>query len=251
VLISDTDTARRIVFDRPATLNTFRLEDLVEAADAVENAVQDGRVIVFAGVGERAFSAGMNLDAFLSVIDSPERTRTLMTALRRLLEVVRKAEVPTIAAINGHCLGAAFELALVCDFRIATPNALLGLPEIKLGLPCILDSAILAQYTGQHLAKEMILTGKLYPAERMRDAGVVALADDHDALLRETDELAAELAGFSRVGIASQKRLFEIWQNHGLQRGCELSVEEMVGVFGDRATRDALVEYGERLRGPR
>jgi enoyl-CoA hydratase/carnithine racemase len=246
--VSDRDGARWIVFNRPDTLNAFQYADLVDAAAAVDDAVRDRRTIVFGGAGQRAFSAGMNLDLFLSVIDSPARTRETMTALQHLLDRVRQAEVPTIAAINGHCLGAAFELTLVCDFRVAVTNAKLGLPEMKLGLPCILDSAILAQYVGLSMAKEMILTGRLYDAPRLREAGLLEVVAGQDELTKAVSELLRELGPFSNVGIASQKRLFEIWQNNGLQRANDLSIDEIVRVFGDADTRATLVGYSEQTR---
>ena len=246
LVVSDRDGARWIVFNRPGTLNAFQQDDLEAAAGAVEDAVRDRRVIVFSGAGERAFSAGMNLDVFLSVIDSPERTRETMTALQRMLDLVRQAEVPTIAAINGHCLGAAFELALVCDFRVAVGGAKVGLPEMKLGLPCILDSAILAQYVGLSMAKQIILTGRLYDAACL--PVLLDVVAGQDELLDAVSALVEELAPLSRVGIASQKRLFEVWQNNGLRRANDLSVEDIVGVFGDPETRAKLIGYSEQTR---
>jgi enoyl-CoA hydratase/carnithine racemase len=94
-----------------------------------------------------------------------------------------------------------------------TVGSLLGLPEIKLGLPCILDSALLQLYVGLAFAKEMILTGRLYPAERLADAGVVTVVKEHAELVDEVDALLAEFADASRVAIASQKRVFDAWQN--------------------------------------
>jgi enoyl-CoA hydratase/carnithine racemase len=190
----------------------------------------------------------MNLEVFAGLVDEPSRTRSELGALRELLDAVRTAEVVTIAAINGHCLGAAFELALACDFRIAKSGSLLGLPEIKLGLPCILDSALLQQYVGLAFAKEMILTGRLYPAERLADAGVVTVVKEDAALIDEVDALLAEFADTSRVAIASQKRVFDAWQNLSLDAANERSLDEITLVFEHNETRSRLSNYTAQLK---
>ena len=248
LIIDDRDLARWIIFNRPAELNTLKLDDLHAARAAVTEAAAAGRTIVFSGAGERAFSAGMNLDLFAGLVADPSRTRTEIGAVRELIDAVRRAETVTIAAINGHCLGGAFELALACDFRFARAGVLLGLPEMKLGLPCILDSALLAQYVGMGLAKEMMLTGRMYPAERLAAYGAVSVLDDAEALDDAVQELVEEFDGVSRVGIASQKRLFEAWQNQTLDAFNDTSLDEIVRVFHDDDTRERISAYTDALR---
>ena len=248
LIVEDREHGRWIIFNRPAQLNTLMVDDLIAARDAVLEAAAAGRSIAFTGAGERAFCAGMNLDVFADLLDDPSRTRTQLGALREMLDAVRTAEVVTIAAINGHCLGAAFELALACDFRIARPRALLGLPEIKLGLPCILDSALLQQYVGLAFAKEMILTGRLYPAERLAPTGIVTVLEEGAELTDEVDALLAEFADTSRVALASQKRIFDAWQNLPLHEANERSLDEITRVFEDDTTRRTLSDYTARLK---
>lgn len=248
LIVEDRDAVRWITFNRPAQLNTLRLDDLQAATAAVGEATAAGRTIVFTGAGERAFCAGMNLDVFAEIVDDPSLARRYIGAVRGLLDAVRTAEVVTVAAINGHCLGAAFELALACDFRVAVHGALLGLPEMKLGLPCILDSALLPQYVGLSLAKEMMLTGQLYPSERLDGLGAFTVVDGLDAMREEADRLTAGFAEVPPAGIASQKRLFEAWQNLSIDRFNDVSLEEIDRVFHDEATRQRVTTYTEQLR---
>src|SRR5262245_21354487 len=131
------------------------------------------------GAGERAFSAGMHLDAFHDL--TPEAARRLIVAVRDCLAAVRLAPFPTISMINGHCLGAAFEIALACDLRIAASHATVGLPEIQVGIPSVVDAALLQQHIGLSKAKEMILTGDLFPVAELEPLGLfnaVVSADD-------------------------------------------------------------------------
>jgi enoyl-CoA hydratase/carnithine racemase len=248
LIVEDRKLGRWITFNRPAQLNAWRVEDLRDTRAAVSEAANDGRPIVFTGAGERAFCAGMNLDVFAELVQDPSRTRETIGALGELLDTVRTAETLTVAAINGHCLGAALELALVCDFRLARPTALLGLPELKLGLPCILDSALLSQYVGLGLAKEMILTGRLYPAGQLAPSGIATVIDDATALDREVENLLSSLANVPRAGIASQKRLFEVWQNLPLDDANARSLDEIVRVFEDEETRRRVTAYTDELR---
>src|SRR4051794_26613387 len=124
---------RWIAFGRPEKLNALTIEDLAAVTRAMTDPVVKPRAAVFSGIGDRAFSAGMHLDSFVDL--TPAGARRLIEAVRDAMASVRLAPFPTIAAINGHCLGAAFELALACDLRIAASHATVGLPEIKVGIP--------------------------------------------------------------------------------------------------------------------
>jgi enoyl-CoA hydratase len=251
LIVEDRPSGRWIFFNRPEQLNTLLEIDLRAAIAAVEDAAADGTPIVFSGVGDRAFCAGMNLDLFISLVDEPETTRERLGLVRTLLDIVRNAEVVTVAAINGHCLGAAFELALACDFRIAGPDALMGLPEMKLGLPCILDSAVLHQYVGAGLAKEMILTGRVYPASALAERDTVTLVADGGDLTTQVTELLSSFEGISAIGIASQKRLFRAWQNMPLDQANDFSMDEISRVFADPDTGERILAYNQELRGRR
>src|SRR6185295_10819594 len=122
-----------ITFDRPEASNAFTLADLDRLAEIFEEAGDRPRAAVLTGAGTRSFSAGMHLAAFADL--TPARAREFIVKNRRLLASVRTAPFPTIAAINGHCLGTGLGLALVSDVRIAVPHATFGLPEIKVGVP--------------------------------------------------------------------------------------------------------------------
>lgn len=251
LLVKDVDQVRWIYFNRPEQLNALAHEDLVEAKELVEDACGSMRAIVFRGVGERSFSVGVHIDTFLHLASEPEDARIQITAVKELLDAVRLATIPTVCAINGHCLGAGMELAMVCDFRFATSNARIGLPEMKVGVPCILDSALLQQYVGLSKAKEIVLTGDLYEAEEMEKYGFLNMVRDHDELEVRTNQLLDRLKRYSSVALASQKRLFEVWQNTGLQEANEISVDEIVQVFEEEETKDKLRSYAKELRASR
>jgi enoyl-CoA hydratase/carnithine racemase len=181
----------------------------------------------------------MHLAAFADL--TPARAREFIAKNRRLLAAVRTAAFPTLAAINGHCLGTGLGLALVSDVRIAVPHATFGLPEIKVGVPSVCDIALLQQHIGLAKAKEVILTGDSYPVEALAPFGLLNAVVPAEELERETRRMLARVVRHTRVVVAAQKRLFEIWQNRPLTEGIELSVELFSEVF---ASPETLAQVG-------
>jgi enoyl-CoA hydratase len=173
-----------ITFDRPEASNAFTLADLDRLAEIFQEAgARPPRAAVLTGAGPRAFSAGMHLQAFSDL--TPERAREFIVKNRRLLAAVRTAPFPTIAAINGHCLGTGLGLALVSDLRIAVPHATFGLPEIKVGVPSVCDIALLQQHIGLSKAKEVILTGDSYSVSELAPCGFLNAVVSADELVAD------------------------------------------------------------------
>lgn len=238
------DGVLTVTFNRPEKLNALRREDI----DAIpDHLAADGlRAIVFKGAGERAFSAGVDVNEFLALRTTHE-ARDFISALRTMLASVRRAPVTTICAIDGHCIGGALELAVASDLRVVTTRSGFGLPEIKLGIPSVIDAALLQQYVGLGRAKEMILTGAVYAASDPRMAGLCNRLVEPDELDSTLADVLGEVAGHTPTVLASQKRLFETWQNTGTDAGIEVSVGEFAGVFAAPDTLAALEHYGAEL----
>jgi enoyl-CoA hydratase len=227
-----------ITFNRPEASNAFTLADLDRLAEVFEEARDRPRAAVLTGAGTRAFSAGMHLQAFSDL--TPERAREFIVKNRRLLAAVRTAPFPTIAAINGHCLGTGLGLALVSDIRIAVPHATFGLPEIKVGVPSVCDIALLQQHIGLAKAKEVILTGDNYSVEELAPYGFLNAVVPADDLVAETKRMLARVVRHTRAVTAAQKRLFEIWQTTSLTAGIDMSVDVFASVFESAETYEQI-----------
>ncbi|MFN8636627.1 MAG: enoyl-CoA hydratase/isomerase family protein [Chloroflexota bacterium] len=236
----DQDGVRWITFWRPKKLNALLPEDLDAITHALSEQTPTPRAAVLTGSGERAFSAGMHLDAFHGL--NPATARRLIEQVRDCVGSVRKAPFPTVAAINGHCLGVAFEMALACDLRVAADHATVGLPEIKVGIPSVVDAALLQQHVGLSKAKEMILTGDLYPVAELAPLGLFNAVVSPEQLLEATHKMLARVTPWTPTVVAAQKRLFEIWQNTTLQDGIEASVVEFSQVFTSSETATQIAE---------
>lgn len=185
-----------IRLNRPQALNalSFKLvEDLARAIDEV--AAGDARALLVIGAGEKAFCAGADIAelagrTLVQTRRGAERGQAVMAKLERL-------PMPSVAIINGYAFGGGLELALACTFRLATPNARLGLPEIKLGLvPGYGGTQRLPRVVGEARALEMILSAKTVDALTALAWGLVSRIVEGDALAQGR-AFAREFSGYS------------------------------------------------------
>lgn len=236
---------RWITFSRPEKLNAWREEELVAATQAVRETPATARAIVFRGAGGRSFSVGADVNTFLTL--TPTTARAFITTLRDFLATTRAAPIPTICAIDGYCLGAAFELALAADLRVATSESTFGLPEIAVGVPSVLDAALLQQHIGLSFAKELILTGARYPTSAFQATGLFNRVVPKAGFGAAVEQLVAAVSNHSTIAMRAQKRLFEQWQNLPLEQAIAQSVDEFAGVFTAEETQCRLRAYHEQL----
>ena len=239
---------RHLTFDNPAKLNVLDRGVLRAVIDNVNEAAERDTALVFTGAGDRSFSAGMHLDSFTGL--DAAGARDLISDLGEMLSAVRTCPIPTIAAINGYCLGAAFELALVCDLRIAADDASVGLPEVKVGIPSVLDASLLSQFVGLGLAKEVMLTGELYQVDQLAPTMLFNRVVHRTELTDAVEAYVAKFRPLSRPAIAAQKALFENWLNVPHTVGTDLSVREFAATF-ERAETSEHVERARRTTGAR
>ena len=216
-----------IILTRPEkrnAMNNALMEQLETAIDAAER-TPGIRVIMIRGEG-KGFSAGIDLMGFTDMVDAFGEgwQNNLFPMTARYQSILTKFEQsthPTILLAHNFCLGMAFELALACDFRIATHGTKLGLPETRLGLiPDVGGTARLTRLVGLGLAKELILTGRTFDAGYAQTQGIINYAVAEDALMEKGHELAAELIEAAPLAVSYAKRVI----NHvaDLERGLQL-----------------------------
>jgi enoyl-CoA hydratase/3-hydroxyacyl-CoA dehydrogenase len=147
--------------------------------DAFENLSPDVNAVVLRGKGERAFSAGADITGFVGGATESDRPG----GIQPVADLIEAAPVPVVAAIHGYCLGGGLEIALACDFRIATRDAQLGFPEVNLGLlPGGGGTQRTPRLISRGRAAWLIMTGERIPAETAETWGLVEfVVDDLDA----------------------------------------------------------------------
>ena len=185
-----------ITIDRPEKHNAISLATLDELQAAVAAAADDDsvKVLVLTGAGGRAFASGSDL----SEVVNRDFRKALEPIVQGLAEQLERTPKPTIAAIDGICMGGGLEVALGCDLRIATPSSRFATPEGKLGIiPGGGATARLPRIVGRGWAMEMMLMGEPIDAERALAIGLVTRLVAKDELLAEAQRMATHLAAFA------------------------------------------------------
>ena len=197
-----------LTLNRPKALNAMSPELLDELDRRLDEVVasEDVRCVILTGAGPKAFCAGADITAFqgLGAVEARAYALRGHAVARRIEEL----PTPVIAAVNGYALGGGCEMALACDFRVASEGAVFGQPEVKLGIPPGWGGTQrLARATNPGFAKEMILTGRNVDAETALRVGLVNHVFPADELLERTMELAAAIAGGPTWAIGAAKEL--------------------------------------------
>jgi enoyl-CoA hydratase/carnithine racemase len=164
------------------------------------------RAVIFTGAGERAFCAGADLKERREM--SPDDKWAQRTRLWRVNQLIWQLPQPAIAAIHGWCLGGGFELALACDFRIATEQTVFAFPEMSLGAyPGAGGPIFLPRLIGRARAKEILFTARRVPAKEALELGIVERLVQPADLLPAAFSLAEDFTRCSPLGVAGAKRL--------------------------------------------
>ena len=219
-------SVRHVVLNRPEKRNAFS-EELVLATGAALRAAADDpgvRVVVVRGAGP-VFSSGMDLNALAALAAAPERLRSFRRACLEAWNSAEEMAKPVICAIQGACLGGALELALACDLRVLAADAVVGLPETRIGLiPDVGGSSRLPQLVGLGRAKELVMTGKLIGAEEAERIGLATRVVPAEELDAAVDALAAELLACAPVAVGLAKRVLDASARPALATTLELEV---------------------------
>jgi len=185
-----------LTLNRPEALNALSFQIVREIGAAIdETATSDARVLIVTGAGEKAFCAGADIKELRDLSGIAMRT-----AIRRGQNTFAKLDtlpIPSIALINGYAFGGGLELALACTFRLATPNAKVGLPEIKLGLiPGYGGTQRLPRLVGEGRAVEMIMSGRTVGVEEAERIGLIHQVIEGDGMAGAL-AFAETITGFS------------------------------------------------------
>lgn len=201
VIVEKSDKIAKLVLNRPAKLNALDMETLEEISAVLKELEVDPevRVLVITGAGEKAFSAGFDLQSNTDF--SRGRMLWITSKGNEVFSQIEKFPKPVIAAINGYAFGGGCELALACDFRIMKKGAKIGLTEVALGLiPGWGGTQRLPKIVGVAKAKEMIMLAKRLDAEEAERIGLVKAVDPEN-FEKEVIELAKQLAEMPPVSL--------------------------------------------------
>ena len=239
------DGVALVTLTRPQVMNAvnrqLRAEIIAVARELDEDLAVS--VVVITGEGDKAFCAGADLKerGQRSVAELYDERRFLRN---RWVNSVASMAKPTIAAINGYCLGGGFELALQCDLRIASDNALFGLPEVGLGfLPGAGGTQRLPRAVGLQKAKELIFTGRRIDAHEAERLGIVLRVVPQAELMSAAMELARSIARQPRISLIQAKIALNASQETTLSAGLQAENEAWLPCLLSDAWQGGLARY--------
>ncbi|SDF02604.1 enoyl-CoA hydratase/isomerase family protein [Halorientalis regularis] len=224
-------------------LSPDAIETLRDAATAVPEAVSVLTVGPAATDGIGGLTAGLDLDAVLDC--SVSEARAFLGALHDANAAIRDLGAVTVCRCGEYALGAGLELAMSCDFRVATEDAALGLPEIDAGLVSGIQGGLLVRLVGLQAAKELIYTGDPISGSEAAEIGLVNRAvppGEYDATV---DALLETLASKSPEIVRRQSEVFRMLRSNGVEAGIRDSTESIASCFDTYDRREAMAAFLE------
>jgi enoyl-CoA hydratase len=215
-----------VSINNPARLNSLSSGVIAAFIEAVCEVAADPalRCLVVTGEGDRSFIGGANLLELEAL--NPDTARAFLTQIHTMCQVVRDLPVPVIARVNGFCLGAGLELMTACDMHIASDNAVFGMPEVKIGVPSVVEAALLPQLIGWGRTKVLLYTGDNIGAATALDWGLVERVVPAAMLDAAVEEWVAAIVESGPRAIRLQKELIREWEalpvNDAIQAGIRM-----------------------------
>ena len=238
-----------LTFSRPNALNALNSqvsEDLRKAIEMVEEN-RNLRALIVTGDGDKAFIAGADIAEMVKL--TPPQARNFLYTLQHLLNRFERLSIPIIARINGYALGGGLETALACDIRIASENAVLGLPEVTLGLiPAGGGTQRLTRVIGEGRAKNMILLAKRVKAQEALNLGIVTSVVPQTELDAEVDRTLDTLLNLAPVSLGAAKHAIQIASDEKLISGLEIELDEAVRCFQTKDLREGMNAFLEKRK---
>ena len=172
----------RLTVARPERLNILNTAALVEMSNALARIAGDdtARAVILSGSGDKAWIGGADINEMVSL--NSETAKAFIARLHTVCLALRELPVPVIARIDGFCLGAGLEIAACCDLRIATAASRFGMPEVLVGIPSVIEAALLPTLIGAGRARDLVMTGRIIDTEQASAWGLVERGSSTDHL---------------------------------------------------------------------
>jgi enoyl-CoA hydratase/carnithine racemase len=241
-------TVAYLTVDNRAKLNTLDGALMSEFIGQVEalTAREDLRALVLAGAGEKAFIGGASIPE-MAALDR-DSAREFITLVHRTCDCLRKLPVPVIAAIDGYALGAGLEVAVSCDLKVATTRAKFGMPETKVGIPSVVEAALIPQLIGYGRARELLMLGEIIDADTALRWGLIERAVAPDALDAEVEKIVAALFVAGAQAVRSQKALIQQWEKLPTDAAIQAGIDAFARAFETDEPERMLAAFVKRKR---
>ena len=222
----DAGVVAHLVFDNARRLNVLNpsaLHDLTATFHEL-SAEEDLRVVVFSGAGGRAFIGGADIN-HMAGMRSSEDGRAFITMVHKLCQSIRDCPVPVICRLEGYTLGAGLEVAAACDLRIATDTAHFGMPEVKVGIPSVVEAALLPRLIGWGRTSWMLLTGENIDARKAEAWGMVEQVVETTKIEAAVERCVHSIVEATPLAVRAQKRLMRRWERLPLDEAVQAGID--------------------------
>ena len=232
-----------ITINNPSKLNTLNsalMKDFVAHCLDLANQ-QTLRAVVVTGAGDKAFVGGADIDEMASL--NPGSARAFITLLHDCCNGLRELPVPVIARIQGYALGGGLELAAACDLRVASDTSVFGMPEVKLGIPSVIEAALLPSLVGWGRARQMLLLGELFGATEATTWGLVERVVPTHQLDDAVEGYVQSILQAGARAVRLQKELISSWENLPLCAAVEAGIDAFVAAWKSDEPRLAMSKF--------
>jgi enoyl-CoA hydratase/carnithine racemase len=238
----------RVVLQNDAKLNTLNSQLMLSFVTELEALARrdDLRAIVLTGAGERAFIGGA--DIFEMAALDADKAEAFITLVHRSCNAVREMPVPVIARVNGYALGAGLEIAASCDLRIASSDAVFGMPEVKVGIPSVVEAALLPGLIGWGRTRELLLWGENIDAQTALAWRLVEHVVAPAELDRAVDARLDALMSAGPQAVRLQKKLIRDWENMTFDQAVRAGIESFTQAYATDEPARMMTTFVDRAR---
>jgi enoyl-CoA hydratase/carnithine racemase len=238
----------QVTIERRAKLNALDPATIRALTAAARSLAKDPdlRAVMVTGAGDRAFIGGADVDTMAGL--DAARAEAFITELHHAIAAIRDLPVPVIARINGYCLGAGLELAAACDLRLASENAVFGMPEVKVGMPSVIEAALLPRLIGWGQTGRLLLLGENIDAAEALKIGLVEKVVAPAALDRAVEAWLDAILAAGPKAVRIQKALMREWERLPLDAAIEAGITSFRAGFSGDEPRRMLTSFLERRR---
>ena len=237
-----------LTINRPEALNTLTHELILNLTGEIKKWSSEPaiRIIILTGSGDQAFVGGVDVHAMMNL--DPEGAEKFITDLHRCFLAIRQSEKIVIASINGFALGGGLEMVASCDLRIASNRARFGMPEVRVGIPSVIEAAYLPRLIGLGRAAELVYTGEMIDGHEAERIGLINKVVSHDQLKEATRQMAKKILLNGPTALVLQKKLLAQWMELSLSDSVEAGIRAFRECYKTPEPKEGMSAFLEKRK---
>jgi enoyl-CoA hydratase/carnithine racemase len=237
-----------VAIDNQKKLNTLNTPLLEEAIGALRVLAKDDalRAVVVTGAGEKAFIGGADINEMAGL--NSASARAFITRVHGICKAIRDLPVPAIARIDGYCLGAGLEVAAACDMRAASTRSVFGMPEVKVGVPSVVEAALMPRLIGWGRTAEMLLTAENIDAATAEKWGFIERLTPPDKLDDAVEGWLHSILESGAKAVRLQKALMRRWERLALDEAVAAGIDAFAQSMESDEPHQLMAKFAKRKR---